>query len=279
MSIDPTAFVHPSAVVQEGAYIGPDVNIGPFCHIGSEVVLEEGCILESHVVISGLTSIGSRTHIFPFASIGHKPQDLKFEGERSQLCIGTDCQIREGVTINPGTKGGGLLTRVGNRCTFLANSHVAHDCSIGNDVILSNNVMIAGHCSLGDYVIVGGGTGVHQFCRIGSHAFVCGLSALAYDLIPYGLAQGNIASVTGLNIVGLRRRGFLRDEIHALRSAYRTLFHQGGTLQSRIEEVAQSFETYASVKEILDFMRTRSHRSLCMGIPQSEEEELTETVA
>ncbi len=204
-------------------------------------------------------------HGFPFASIGHKPQDLKFQGEESQLFIGSDCQIREGVTINPGTEGGGLVTHVGSRCILLANSHVAHDCSIGDDVILSNNVMVAGHCTIGNFAIISGGVGIHQFCRIGPHAFVCGLSALTYDLIPYGLAQGNPAYVAGLNVVGLQRRGFARDEIHALRSAYRLLFAHVETLQARIEDISEKFGAYTSVREILDFVHTKSRRPLCMG--------------
>jgi UDP-N-acetylglucosamine acyltransferase len=277
MSIDPTISIHPSAVVEDGASLGACVTIGPFCYVGANVTLEDGCILESHVVISGATHVGARTHIFPFASIGHKPQDLKFKGEKSQLFIGADCQIREGVTINPGTEGGGLITRLGDRCTLLANSHVAHDCLIGDDVILSNNVMVAGHCTIGDFVVISGGVGIHQFCRIGSHAFVCGLTALTYDLIPYGLAQGNPAHVVGLNLVGLQRRGFSRDEIHALRGACRLLFAHEGTLQKRMEDVLQQFGNYASVHEILVFARTKSRRSLCMSDVRESDKELLQT--
>ena len=159
------------------------MNIGPFCHVGSQVRLGEGVRLMSHVALAGETTVGARTRIFPFASIGHEPQDLKYRGEAVSLTIGADCTIREGVTMNPGTAGGGFVTTVGDRCTFLANSHVAHDCRIGSDVIMSNNVMVAGHCRVGDFVILGGGAALHQFVRIGDHAFIGGLAAVENDVI------------------------------------------------------------------------------------------------
>ena len=211
--------VHPSAVIDAGATLGKDVAIGPFCHVGGDVVLGDNVELLSHVAVAGHTSIGARTRIFPFASIGHEPQDLKFHGEESVLIIGADCLIREGVTMNPGTEAGGLETVVGHRCVFLANSHVAHDCRLGDNVILSNNVMLAGHTRIGDFVILGGGSAVHQFVRIGSHAFVGGLAGVENDVIPYGMALGNRAYLAGLNLVGLKRRGFAREAIHDLRRA------------------------------------------------------------
>lgn len=255
--------IHPSAVVEDGARIGEGVRIGPFCHVGPEVSLAEGCELVSHVVLAGSTTIGARTKIFPFASIGHQPQDLKFKGEPSTLRIGADCLIREGVTMNPGTAGGGLETSVGDRCTFLANSHVGHDCHVGNGVVFSNNVMLAGHCSVGDYAILGGGAAVIQFARVGAHAFVGGLSGLENDCIPYGMALGNRAYLSGLNIIGLQRRGFAREDIHALRRAYRALFAPEGTLLERVEDVAAEFHGHAAVSEILDFIRTGGKRSIC----------------
>jgi len=258
--------VHPSAIVEPGARLGSGCSIGPFCHVGAEVVLGDGVELVSHVVLAGRTDIGARTRVFPFASLGHPPQDLKYRGEPSTLSIGSDCLIREGVTMNPGTRGGGMHTRVGERCTFLAHSHVGHDCQLGNDVILSNNVMLAGHVSIGDYVILGGGAGVIQFTRIGAHAFVGGLSGLESDLIPYGLAVGNRAHLSGLNLVGLKRRGFSRETIQELRRAYRLLFAPEGTLAERIEDVAQEFAQQAEVQEIVRFLREGGDRSICLPI-------------
>lgn len=254
--------VHATAVVERGAEIGAGVTIGPFCMIGPEAVLGDGVTLVSHAVVAGRTSIGARTRIYPFASIGHPPQDLKYKGELSTLVIGADCIIREGVTINPGTAGGAMTTIVGDRCTLLANAHVGHDCHVGDDVILSNNVLIGGHVTLGDFVIFGAGAGVHQFCRIGAHAFVGGLSGVDNDIIPFGVALGNRAHLAGLNIVGLRRRGFSRDEIHDLRRAYRLLFADEGTLKERVEDVAAEFGTHPIVHEILDFIRAGGDRSI-----------------
>ncbi|GJD34698.1 acyl-ACP--UDP-N-acetylglucosamine O-acyltransferase [Methylobacterium aerolatum] len=257
------ATIHPSAVVESGAEIGDDVRIGPFCHVGPEVVLGPGCELVSHVVVAGRTRVGARTRIYPFASIGHPPQDLKYRGEPSTLAIGEECLIREGVTMNPGTAGGGLETVIGDRCAFLANSHVGHDCRVGSNVVFSNNVMLAGHCSVGDYAILGGGAAVIQFARVGAHAFVGGLSGLENDCIPYGMVLGNRAYLSGLNIVGLQRRGFAREDIHTLRRAYRLLFAAEGTLMERVEDVATSFESNGAVQEILDFIRAGGKRSIC----------------
>ena len=255
--------IHPNAVVEDGATLGEGVRIGPFCHIGPEVTLGAGCELVSHVVVAGRTTIGPRTRLYPFASIGHPPQDLKFRGEASTLTIGADCLIREGVTMNPGTAGGGLETTVGDSCTFLANSHVGHDCRVGDGVVFSNNVMLAGHCSVGDYAILGGGAAVIQFARVGAHAFVGGLSGLENDCIPYGMALGNRAYLSGLNIIGLQRRGFAREDIHTLRRAYRLLFANEGTLMERLEDVAAEFENHRAVAEIVAFIRAGGKRSLC----------------
>jgi len=255
--------IHASAILEDGARLGADVRIGPFCVVGRDVTLGDGCELVSHVAIAGRTSIGGGARIFPFASIGHQPQDLKYAGEPSTLTIGANCLIREGVTMNPGTSGGGMETVIGDRCAFLANSHVGHDCRVGNDVILSNNVMLAGHVTIGDFVIIGGGAAVIQFTRVGTHAFIGGLSGLENDLIPYGMALGNRARLSGLNIIGLQRRGFLRDDIHSLRRAYRALFADEGALMERVEDVAQEFAEHPQVHEILDFIRTGGERALC----------------
>ena len=254
---------HPTAVIEAGATLGAGVQIGPYCVVGSEVVLGDGVELLSHVVVAGRTTIGARTRIFPFASIGHQPQDLKYKGEPSTLTVGAECLIREGVTINPGTEGGGMETTVGDRCAFLANSHVGHDCRVGNNVVFSNNVMLAGHCNVGDFAILGGGAAVIQFARIGAHAFLGGMSGLENDLIPYGMALGNRAHLSGLNIVGLQRRGFSRTDIHDLRRAYRLLFADEGTLVERMDDVAEEFAHHPIVQEILEFIRAGGKRSLC----------------
>jgi UDP-N-acetylglucosamine acyltransferase len=255
--------IHPTAVVEDGARLGSGVKVGPFCVVGREAVIGERAELISHVVVVGTTEIGAGTRIFPFASIGHQPQDLKYKGEPCSLTIGSDCIIREGVTLNPGTAGGGSVTTIGNGCAFLANSHVGHDCHVGDGVIFSNNVMLAGHCTVGDYVIVGGGAAIIQYARVGHHAFVGGMSGLENDLIPYGMALGNRAYLSGLNIVGLQRRGFSRNDIHDLRRAYRLLFAAEGTLVERMEDVAQEFAGHASVEEIVAFIREGGKRSLC----------------
>ncbi len=261
-------FVHPSALVEPGARLAAGVRIGPFCHVGAAVELGEGVELVSHVVVAGRTRIGARTRVFPFASLGHAPQDLKYRGEKSSLAIGAQCIIREGVTINPGTEGGGMVTTIGDRCAFLANAHVGHDCRIGNDVVLSNNVMIAGHVSIGDWAAFGGGAAVIQFTRVGAHAFLGGLSGLDHDLIPFGLAVGNRAHLAGLNLIGLKRRGFSREAINELRRAYRLLFAPEGTLQERIADVTKAFadhkEVQKDVQAILDFLMKAGDRAVCM---------------
>lgn len=255
--------VHPTAVVEAGANLGPGVRIGPFCHVGPGVSLGEGCQLVSHAVVAGRTTIGPRARIFPFASIGHQPQDLKYRDEPNSLSIGSDCILREGVTINPGTEGGGGLTSIGQNCAFLANSHVGHDCRVGDGVILSNGVLLAGHVTIGEFAILGGGAAVHQFCRVGAHAFIGGLSGIENDVIPYGMALGNRAHLAGLNIVGLRRRRFSREQIHDLRRAYRLLFADEGTLKERVEDVAAEFATHPIVHELLDFIREGGDRAIC----------------
>ena len=221
--------IHPTAIVAPGAELAETVSIGPYCVIGSDVRLGERVELLSHVVVEGRTSVGEGTRIFPFASIGHQPQDLKYHGEPSTLEIGSNNQIREYVTIQPGTEGGGMLTRVGDNCLFMASAHVAHDCIVGDNVIMANNATLAGHVVVGEYAFLGGLSAVHQFVRIGKHAMVGGMSGVEADIIPFGMVIGNRAYLSGLNIVGLKRRGFSRDEIHALRNAYRLLFGPEGT--------------------------------------------------
>ncbi len=265
------AVIHATAIVEPGAQIGDGVSIGPFCHVGAGVVLEDGVTLISHVSLAGATIVGARAKIYPFASIGHPPQDLKYRGEPVRLVIGPDCLIREGVTMNPGTAGGGSETIVGARCVFLANSHVAHDCKLGNDVILSNNVMLAGHCRIGDFAILGGGAAVHQFARIGAHAFIGGLAGVENDVIPFGIALGNRAALAGLNVVGLKRRGFDREAIKELHRLYRLLFAGEGTLKERVESLSAEFAGQPEAMRILDFLREGGDRAVCMPRPGKDE--------
>ena len=258
-----TVTIHPSAIVDPAAKLGEGVDIGPFCVVGPDVTLGDGVRLVSHVAVDGRTSIGADTVIYPFASIGHRPQDLKFHGEPSELVIGARNQIREHVTMNPGTEGGGMITRVGDDGLFMMGSHVAHDCIVGDHVIMANNATLGGHVTLGDYVIIGGLSAVRQFVRIGSHAMIGGMSGVENDVIPFGLVRGDRARLAGLNLVGLERRGFKKDDIHALRAAYRMLFGPEGTFAERVEEVGRDFGERALISDVLSFIRAKEARSLC----------------
>ena len=255
--------IHPTAVVEAGAKIGEGSTVGPFCHIGPNVALGKETDLKSHVVVAGNTTIGDRARIFPFASIGHEPQDLKFAGEETTLEIGDDCLIREGVTMNPGTAGDASNTRIGNQCVFLANSHVAHDCQIGNGVIFSNGVLLAGHCKVGNHVIIGGGAAVLQFCRLGDNAFIGGMAGVENDVIPFGMALGNRAYLGGLNLIGMKRAGIDRESIHLARSVFKEIFSGNNSVQ----EAAGSIDIQKSkdpvVSKILGFILDSGDRSLC----------------
>ena len=255
--------IHPTAVIETGSQIGENVEIGPYCIVGSEVSLNDGVTLVSHVVVGGRTTVGANTRIFPFASIGLQPQDLKYKGEPSELIIGCNNVIREQVTMNPGTEGGGMVTRIGNNCLFMVGSHVAHDCVIGDHVILVNNATLGGHVEIGDWAILGGLSAVHQFARIGRHAMVGGMSGVENDVIPYGSVIGNRARLSGLNVVGLKRRNFNRETIHALRNAYRLLFAPEGTMVERLNDVADTFKDNEPVMEIVNFIRADSTRAIC----------------
>ncbi len=246
--------VHPTAIVESGARLGNDVTIGPYSIIGPDVTLGDGVNVLSHAVVAGRTTIGPRTTIYPFASIGHQPQDLKYAGEPSTLSVGADCTIREHVTINPGTQGGGMETVVGDRCLLMIGVHIGHDCRLGNNVVMSNNSGVAGHCELGDYVILSGHTGCVQYVKVGAHAFVGGMSKVEKDIIPYGMALGNPAVLSGINVVGLKRRGFDREAIQRLRAAYRMIFAHEGTLQERVEDAAALFPDEALVQDVVRFI-------------------------
>lgn len=254
--------IHDTAVVDGAANLGSNVTVGPYCVVGGGVVLGDGVQLHSHVVLDGLTEIGAGTRVFPFASIGLPPQDLKYKGEESRLVIGAGNVIREYVTMNPGTQGGGMVTRVGDNGLFMIGVHVAHDCTVGDNVIMANNATLAGHVSVGDNAVIGGLAAVHQFVRIGAHAMIGGLSGVEQDVIPYGSVMGERASLSGLNIIGMKRRGFDRDDIHSLRGAYRVLFSDEGTLGGRLEEAARQFAGSEAVDQVIDFVRGESTRGL-----------------
>ncbi len=255
--------VHPTAIVSPGAEIDETVEIGPYCVIGEKVKIGEGGLLKSHVVIGGATTIGPNATVFQFASIGSQPQDLKYKGEDSRLIIGANAVIREHATLNTGTAGGGMLTQVGDNCLIMVGAHIAHDCKVGNNVIFANNATLAGHVEVGDYAILGGLCAVHQFVRIGQHAMVGGMTGVENDVIPYGSVTGNRAYLSGLNIVGLKRRGFSREAIHDLRHAYRVLFAPEKTLQERLSEVALIFAGNDVVMEVVAFIQSDSSRAIC----------------
>lgn len=260
MTIHPTAKIHASAVIEQGCTIGEGCEIGPFCCIGPHVVLGPKVHLKSHVVVTGHTEIGEETVVFAFATIGEIPQDLKFNGEETRLIIGKRNRIREGATLNTGTVGGGGITRVGDDCLLMTGAHVAHDASLGNNVILANQVAVAGHCVIADEVIIGGLSGIHQFVRIGRGAIIGAVTMVTNDVIPYGLVQSERGNLDGLNLIGLKRRGVPRDEISALRLAYQTLAQGEGAFQERAARLAASNDS-AYVREITDFITSTSDRS------------------
>lgn len=252
--------IHPSAIVEEGAEIGENAQIGPLCHIGPKVKLGKGVHLKSHVVVSGDTDIGEDTMVFPFACIGEIPQDLKYKGEESRLVVGARCRIREGATLNTGTEGGGGLTQVGDDCLIMAGAHVAHDCRVGHRVILVNNASLAGHCVVEDDVIIGGLSGVHQWVRIGRGAIIGAVTMVTNDVIPFGLVQAPRGELDGLNLVGLKRRGVVRQDITALRAAYQMLAQGDGAFVDRARRLGEETES-DYVREIVDFVLGASDRS------------------
>jgi len=254
--------IHPSAIIESEAEIGPDCHIGPFCHIGAGVRLGAAVRLHSHVAITGDTMIGDETEIWPFASVGSQPQDLKFAGESTKLKIGARNMIRESVSINPGTAGGGGLTQIGDDCLLMLGTHVGHDCRVGNGVVIANHASLAGHVHVGDGAIIGGLAGIHQFVRIGEGAIIGALSMVVSDVIPFGSISGERPRLAGLNLIGLKRRGLSRAEISVLRAAYKALFVGEGTLRTRAEAMLESAEN-AQVREILDFVLSDSERSFC----------------
>jgi UDP-N-acetylglucosamine acyltransferase len=252
--------IHPSAVIEEGAQIGQGCSIGPFCHVGPHVVLHDNVVLKSHVVVTGHTTIGSGTVVFHFSSLGEIPQDLKFKGEETRLVIGERNRIREHVTMNTGTEGGGGVTTIGDDGLFMAGCHVAHDVHIGNRVILVNSAAVAGHCVLEDDVIIGGLSGIHQFVRIGQGAIIGAVTMVTNDVIPYGLVQAPRGELDGLNLVGLKRKGVSRADITALRAAFQMMAQGEGTFNDRVTRMGDETDS-AYVKQIVDFVTAASDRS------------------
>jgi UDP-N-acetylglucosamine acyltransferase len=258
-----SVIIHPSSVVDPKAKLGEGVKIGPFCVVGPEVELGDGVELKSHVVIDTIVQIGEGTQIFPFVSI-NVPQDKKFTGERSYIKIGKNNVIREYVTIQPGTTGDKMCTLVGDNCLLMASVHVAHDCVVGNNVIMANNATLAGHVTIGDYAIIGGLAAIHQFVTIGHHAIIGGMSGVESDVIPYGNVKGDRAYLNGLNIVGMKRRGFTREEIDQLRLAYDKLFSQEGTFGERINELSQEYNDNQIVMSLINFLARDDARGVLM---------------
>lgn len=257
-----SARIHPLSVVESGAVIGENCIIGPFCHVGPKVVLKDNVELITHAVVLGRTEIGSGCRIFPNAVIGGDPQSIHHEGEETTLFVGSNCTFREGVTANTGTVGGGGTTVIGNNNLFLANSHIAHDCRLGNNIIMSNNVMLAGHVVVEDRVIMGGGSAVHQFTRIGRHAFIGGLAAVSYDVIPYGMLNGNPGVLSGLNVVGMTRAGVERSVIHTVRRAYKAIFEGPESVRANAAAVRGDYLECPQAMEIFDFIAAESDRAL-----------------
>ena len=253
--------IHKTAIIENSQSINEGCSIGPFCVVEKNVQLGKRVKLHSHVVISGFTEIGDDTEVWPFASIGHQPQDLKFEGEKSILIIGKRNKIRESVSINPGTKGGGGVTRIGDDCLFMLGSHVGHDCQIGNFVVLANNSAIAGHVSVGNNVIIGGLSGIHQFCRIGEGSMIGALSMVANDVIPYTTVIGERAKLSGLNFVGLKRRGVSSSKINDLRHFYNELFCSSKNFKTQAEFILASGPKNSIETQILEFILSDSSRS------------------
>lgn len=256
------ADIHPSAVIAPEASLAEGVRIGPFCVVGPNVELEEDVVLHSHVVVEGRTRVGARTQIFPFASVGHQPQDLKFGGEASTVEIGSDTIIREHVTVNPGTEGGYMKTVVGNHCVLMVGAHVAHDCILGDRVILVNNATLGGHVEIGDNTIVGGLAAIRQFVRVGRDVMIGGMSGVENDVIPYGMVFGDRARLNGLNLVGMKRRGYAREDIAALQDTYNRLFLGEGTFAARLAEVADEGSESDPVNEVLKFLNDESGHGL-----------------
>jgi UDP-N-acetylglucosamine acyltransferase len=264
------AKIDPTARVADGAKLGAEVFVGPYCIVGPDVTLGDGCQLLAHVSIQGITEIGAGARIQPFASLGSPPQSVHYKGEKSRLIVGKNCDIREGVTMNTGTAGGRMETRVGDNCFLMTGAHVGHDCIVGNNVIFANNATLGGHAEIGDFTFLGGFAAVHQNTRVGEQAMLGGVCAIRHDVIPFGMTDGT-GELGGLNLVGLKRRGYSRDTIHKLRAAYRTIFLGSGALMDRVEEVAQAYPEEEAVQKIVSFIKSAGKRRITTARPRSEE--------
>lgn len=257
--------IHPTAIVSKSAHLGNDVQIGPFCTVGPNVKLGDRTKLISHVTLDGKTNIGQDCSLYPQVSMGYPPQDFKHKGtDEIGIEIGDRCTFREMANVHPGTDVGKPVTRIGDDCYLMVGSHLAHECQVGHNVTLSNYAQVGGNVSIGDYVTLGGLCAVHQHTRIGNYAFIAGMALVTKDVIPYGLVAGNSASLQGLNVVGLKRRGFDRAKIHKLRAAYRQLFAYEGTFAERIEDAARLYTDEALVTEIIAFIKAQSDRNLTL---------------
>ena len=254
--------IHKTAIIDSNAKISNNVKIGPYTVIGPNVEIGEGTIVHSHVNITGITKIGSNNNIYPFASIGNDPQDLKFKGEETKLEIGDDNKIREYVTINPGTEGGGGLTKVGNNCLFMVSAHIAHDCLVGNNVILANNVPLGGHAHVDDNAIIGGNSAVQQFTRVGKSSMIGGMCGVVRDVIPYGIAHGNRSVLQGLNLIGLRRKNISNKEIINLSDAYKEIF-KNENLTENLENLSNEFRNNKLVADVVEFIEKDKKRPIC----------------
>jgi UDP-N-acetylglucosamine acyltransferase len=259
------ATIHPTALVEAGAIIGDGATIGPYCIIGGSVVLGDDCRLDAHVHVTGETTIGPRTVISPFASLGERPQSASYRGGATRLVIGADCDIRQNVTMSTGTEDGGGLTQVGDRGMFMANCHVGHDCRVGSDVVMANSAGLGGHCVVGDHVFIGAMTGLHQYIRVGAHAMIGGASGVREDIIPFGLVAGSFARLSGINVVGMRRRKFPSDTIRNVRAAYRLLFLGKGTMAQRLDDAESRYGANEQVAQIVAFVRSKGRRPICQA--------------
>jgi UDP-N-acetylglucosamine acyltransferase len=254
--------IHNSSVIDKEAKIGRNVKVGPFCYVGPQVQISDGVELISNVHIEGNTKIGKGTKIFPFASIGTQPQDLKYKGESSSLEIGENNTIREYVTINPGTEGGGRKTIIGNNCLLMISSHIAHDCNIGNDVVIANNVPLGGHVTIEDSVVIGGNSAVQQFTRIGRLAMIGGMTGVLKDVIPFGLSFGNRNYLRGINLIGLKRKKYNNKAIMELNSAFKEIF-SSKNLHENLSKINGEYKDNGLVKEVINFIAKDKKRPIC----------------
>jgi UDP-N-acetylglucosamine acyltransferase len=257
------ARIHPLASIDPAAQIADDAEIGPFCVLGPHVSIASGCRLISHVHVAGHTSIGPRTVVYPHGSLGGPPQSLSYGGEPTRLVIGADCDLREGVTMNLGTQAGGGVTEVGDHGLYMAYAHVGHDCRVGDHVVFANGATLGGHCRIGDHVFFGGLSAAVQHTRIGAHAMIGGVCGVRADVIPFGLANGAVARLIGINVVGMRRRSFSRESMAAAREAYRMLFFDNAPMTERLTAVESEFGGDNAVAQIVAFIRAGSNRPLC----------------